>query len=65
MESSTITKRIAFVQACWHREVVDEGREHDDAHQKFFHEHFKVKGAEAAVACVKTQDNVKKVLAAS
>jgi len=156
MESSTTTKRIAFVQACWHREVVDEGRDsfvaeierhgvsadqidlyevpgsleiplqakllaktgtystivaagfvvnggiyrhefvaqtvldalmrvqletevpiislvltpqsfhgHDDAHQKFFHEHFKVKGAEAAVACVKTLDNVKKVLAAS
>src|SRR2546428_14055108 len=27
MESSTTTKRIAFVQACWHREVVDEGRD--------------------------------------
>jgi len=152
MENSAPTKRIAFVQACWHREVVDEGRdsfvaeigrhglssdqidlyevpgsleiplqakllaktgaystivvagfvvnggiyrhefvaqtvldalmrvqletevpiislvltpqnfhEHDDAHQKFFHDHFKVKGAEAAVACVKTLENLRKV----
>ena len=27
MERSTTTKRIAFLQACWHREVVDEGRD--------------------------------------
>jgi 6,7-dimethyl-8-ribityllumazine synthase len=152
MESSTTTKRIAFVQACWHREIVDQGRDafvaeigrhamsadridfyevpgsleiplqaqllaktgkystivaaglvvnggiyrhefvaqtvidalmrvqldtevpiislvltpqhfHEhDAHHKFFHEHFKVKGAEAAVACVQTLENLKKVL---
>jgi len=153
MDSATPTKRIAFVQACWHREVVDEGRdsfmaeierqgmsadqidlyevpgsleiplqakllaktgaystivaagfvvnggiyrhefvaqtvldalmrvqletevpiislvltpqnfhEHDDAHQKFFHEHFKVKGTEAATACVKTLENLRKVV---
>src|SRR6266446_2196568 len=151
MESSTTTKRIAFVQACWHREVVDEGRDsfvaeierhgvsadqidlyevpgsleiplqakllaktgkyasivaaglvvdggiyrhefvaqtvldalmriqldtdvpiislvltpqnfHEhDAHQAFFHEHFKIKGAEAARACVKTLENIEKV----
>ena len=152
MESSTTTKRIAFVQACWHREIVDQGRnafvaeigrhamsadridfyevpgsleiplqaqllaktgkystivaagfvvnggiyrhefvaqtvidalmrvqletavpiislvltpqhfhEHE-AHHKFFHEHFKVKGAEAAVACVQTLENIEKVL---
>ena len=36
--------------------------EHDDAHQKFFHEHFKVKGAEAAMACVKTLDNLRRVV---
>jgi 6,7-dimethyl-8-ribityllumazine synthase len=154
MESSPRTKRIAFVQACWHRDVVDEGRdaflaelarhgiardridvyevpgsleiplqakllaktgaystivaagfvvnggiyrhefvaqtvidalmrvqletevpiislvltpqnfhEHDDAQQRFFHEHFKIKGAEAAGACVKTLENVQRVLA--
>jgi 6,7-dimethyl-8-ribityllumazine synthase len=154
MESSNRTKRIAFVQACWHRDVVDEGRdaflaelarhgvardridvyevpgsleiplqakllaktgaystivaaglvvnggiyrhefvaqtvidammrvqletevpiislvltpqnfhEHDDAQQRFFHEHFKIKGAEAAAACVKTLENVRKALA--
>jgi 6,7-dimethyl-8-ribityllumazine synthase len=152
MESATATKRIAFVQACWHKEIVDQGRnafvaeigrhglsadcidcyevpgsleiplqakllaqtgkyativaagfvvnggiyrhefvaqtvidalmrvqletevpiislvltpqqfhEHD-AHHKFFHEHFQVKGAEAAVACVQTLENLKKVL---
>ena len=33
-----------------------------EAHQDFFHEHFKVKGAEAAVACVKTLENLSKVL---
>src|SRR2546428_8206299 len=27
MESVTTTKRIAFVQACWHREIVDQGRD--------------------------------------
>lgn len=31
------------------------------AHQQFFHEHFKVKGAEAAVACVKTMQNLNDV----
>jgi len=152
MESVTITKRIAFVQACWHKEIVDQGRDafvaeigrhgmsadqidfyevpgsleiplqakllaqtgkyativaagfvvnggiyrhefvaqtvidalmrvqldtdvpiislvltpqhfHEhDAHQKFFHEHFKVKGAEVAVACVQTLENIEKVL---
>ena len=34
-----------------------------EAHQDFFHEHFKVKGAEAAQACVKTLENLQKVLA--
>ena len=34
-----------------------------DAHQTFFHEHFKLKGAEAAVACVKTLENVRKAVA--
>src|SRR6267142_2044848 len=98
MDSATPTKRIAFVQACWHRVVVDGGiyrhefvaqtvldalmrvqletevpiislvltpqnfHEHDDAHQKFFHEHFKVKGTEAATACVKTLENLRKVV---
>ena len=152
MESATTTQHIAFVQACWHREIVDQGRdafvaeigrhglspdqidfyevpgsleiplqakllaqtgkfsiivaagfivnggiyrhefvartvidalmrvqldtavpiislvltpqhfhEHDTHHQ-FFHEHFKVKGAEAAVACVQTLENIAKVL---
>jgi len=155
MERSSGTKRIAFVQACWHRDVVDEGRDaflaelqrhglgsdrvdlyevpgsleiplqakllaktgryssivaagfvvnggiyrhefvaqtvldalmriqldtdvpiismvltprnfHEhEAHQEFFHEHFKVKGAEAAQACVKTLENLRKVLAVS
>jgi 6,7-dimethyl-8-ribityllumazine synthase len=154
MESVTTTKRIAFVQACWHREIVDQGRDafvaeigrhgmsadqidfyevpgsleiplqakllaqtgkyativaagfvvnggiyrhefvaqtvidalmrvqldtdvpiislvltpqhfHEhEAHQKFFHEHFKIKGAEAAVACVQTLENIEKVLQA-
>jgi 6,7-dimethyl-8-ribityllumazine synthase len=27
-------------------------------HQRFFHEHFRVKGAEAAAACVRTMDNM-------
>ena len=152
MESVTTTKRIAFVQACWHREIVDQGRDafvaeigrhgmsadqidfyevpgsleiplqakllaqtgkyativaagfvvnggiyrHEfvaqtvidalmrvqldtnvpilslvltpqhfhahDAHHKFFHEHFKVKGAEAAMACVQTLENLKQVV---
>ncbi len=34
-----------------------------DAHQAFFHEHFRIKGAEAAVACVKTLENVRKAVA--
>ena len=34
-----------------------------DAHQTFFQEHFKIKGAEAAVACVKTLENVRKAVA--
>ena len=153
MHSAGARKRIAFVQACWHREIVDQGRDafvaemnkhgvssdqidlyevpgsleiplqskllaktgkyssivaagfvvnggiyrhefvaqtvldalmriqletdvpiismvltpqnfHEhDAHQDFFHEHFKVKGAEAAVACVKTVENLQKVVA--
>jgi 6,7-dimethyl-8-ribityllumazine synthase len=153
MERATTPKRIAFVQACWHREIIDQGRDgflaemkrhgvsseqvdlyevpgsleiplqakllaktgkyssivaaglvinggiyrhefvaqtvldalmriqldtdvpiismvltpqhfHEhDAHQQFFYEHFKVKGAEAAVACVKTLENLQKVLA--
>jgi 6,7-dimethyl-8-ribityllumazine synthase len=29
-----------------------------EAHHQFFHEHFKVKGTEAAVACVKTLQNL-------
>jgi 6,7-dimethyl-8-ribityllumazine synthase len=29
-----------------------------EAHQQFFYEHFKVKGTEAAVACVRTLQNV-------
>jgi 6,7-dimethyl-8-ribityllumazine synthase len=151
MHSAGARKRIAFVQACWHREIVDQGRDafvaeiekhgvssdqvdlyevpgsleiplqakllaktgkyssivaagfvvnggiyrhefvaqtvldalmriqletdvpiismvltpqnfHEhDAHHDFFHEHFKVKGAEAAVACVKTVENLQKV----
>jgi 6,7-dimethyl-8-ribityllumazine synthase len=154
MAGATTQKRIAFVQACWHREIVDQGRDafvaemkrqgvsgdqidvyevpgsleiplqakllaktgkyasivaagfvvnggiyrhefvaqavldglmriqldtdvpiislvltpqnfHEhEAHQQFFFEHFKVKGAEAAVACVKTLENLSKVVAA-
>lgn len=152
MNDAATTKRIAFVQACWHREIVDQGRDaflaemkrqgvsdqidvyevpgsleiplqakllaktgkyssivaagfvvnggiyrhefvaqtvldalmriqldtdvpiismvltpqnfHEHApHQEFFHEHFKVKGTEAAVACVKTLENLSKVFA--
>jgi 6,7-dimethyl-8-ribityllumazine synthase len=153
MHSAGARKRIAFVQACWHREIVDQGRDafvaeiekhgvssdqvdlyevpgsleiplqakllaktgkyssivaagfvvnggiyrhefvaqtvldalmriqletdvpiismvltpqnfHEhDAHHDFFHEHFKVKGAEAAVACVKTVENLQRVVA--
>ena len=153
MKSATTKKRIAFVQACWHREIVDGGRDaflaemkrhgvsadqidlyevpgsleiplqskllaktgkyasivaagfvvnggiyrhefvaqtvldalmriqldtdvpiislvltpqnfHEhDAHQEFFHEHFKLKGAEAAVACVKTLENLRRLVA--
>ena len=29
-----------------------------EVHSRFFHEHFKVKGAEAAAACVKTLHNL-------
>ena len=151
MNHAATGKRIAFVQACWHREIVDQGRDaflaemtrqgvspgeidlyevpgsleiplqakllaktgryssivaagfvvnggiyrhefvaqtvldalmriqldtdvpiismvltpqnfHEhEAHQEFFHEHFKVKGAEAASACVKTLENLSKV----
>src|SRR5437870_503331 len=153
MASATTTNRIAFVQACWHREIVNQGRDafvaeigrhglsaeqidfyavpgsleiplqakllaqtgkyaaivaagfvvnggiyrhefvaqtvldalmriqldtdvpiismvltpqnfHEhEAHQDFFQEHFKVKGAEAAAACVKTLENLSKVFA--
>ena len=153
MDSADTKKRIAFVQACWHREIVDQGsdaflaemKRHDvpgdqidlyevpgsleiplqakllaktgryssivaagfvvnggiyrhefvaqtvldalmriqldtdvpiismvltpqnfhehEAHHDFFLEHFKVKGGEAAVACVKTLENLRKVVA--
>ena len=153
MERGSTPKRIAFVQACWHREIVDQGRDaflaemkrHDvpaeridlyevpgsleiplqakllartgkyaaivaagfvvnggiyrhefvaqtvldammriqldtdvpiismvltpqtfhehEAHHDFFQEHFKIKGAEAAVACVKTMENLSRVVA--
>jgi 6,7-dimethyl-8-ribityllumazine synthase len=153
MKSEATTERIAFVQACWHREIVDQGRDafmaemkrhgvspdridvyevpgsleiplqskllaksgkyasivaagfvvnggiyrhefvaqtvldalmriqldtdvpiismvltpqnfHEhEAHQEFFHEHFKIKGAEAAVACVKTLENLRRLVA--
>ena len=33
-----------------------------EAHQTFFHEHFKIKGAEVAVACVQTLENLKQVI---
>jgi 6,7-dimethyl-8-ribityllumazine synthase len=32
-----------------------------DTHKGFFHEHFKLKGAEAAVACARTVDNLRNV----
>lgn len=153
MERETTEKRIAFVRACWHRDIVDQGRDaflaemarlgvpreqidlyevpgsleiplqakllartgkyasivaagfvvdggiyrhefvaqtvidglmriqldtevpiislvltpqhfHEhEAHRGFFLEHFKVKGAEAASACVKTLENVGKLVA--
>jgi 6,7-dimethyl-8-ribityllumazine synthase len=153
MKSEATTERIAFVQACWHREIVDQGRDafmaemkrhgvstdridvyevpgsleiplqskllaksgkyasivaagfvvnggiyrhefvaqtvldalmriqldtdvpiismvltpqhfHEhEAHQEFFHDHFKIKGAEAAVACVKTLENLRRLVA--
>ena len=97
--------RIAFVQSCWHKDIVDECRHgfivdggiyrhefvadavisslmrvqletevpiisavltpqrfHAHAeHQRFFREHFRVKGAEAAEACVKTMDNLRRL----
>jgi 6,7-dimethyl-8-ribityllumazine synthase len=31
--------------------------EHDE-HRRFFHEHFQIKGAEAAAACARTMDNM-------
>jgi 6,7-dimethyl-8-ribityllumazine synthase len=34
--------------------------EHDD-HRRFFHEHFGIKGREAAAACVKTIDNIRRL----
>jgi 6,7-dimethyl-8-ribityllumazine synthase len=34
--------------------------EHDD-HRRFFHEHFVIKGSEAAVACAKTIDNIRRL----
>jgi 6,7-dimethyl-8-ribityllumazine synthase len=151
MESATTTPRLAFVQACWHKEIVDQGREafvaeigrhgmsaeqidfyavpgsleiplqakllaqtgryativaagfvvnggiyrhefvaqtvidalmrvqletevpilslvltpqnfHEhEAHQQFFHEHFKIKGTEVAAACVQTLENLRHV----
>src|SRR5262249_42881361 len=36
-----------------------------EAHHQFFHAHFKVKGTEAAVACVQTLENLKQVHAAA
>ena len=143
MNNAATGKRIAFVQACWHRDIVDQGRDaflremgrhgvasadidlyevpgsleiplqakllaktgryssivaagfvvnggiyrHEFVAQtvldalmriqldtdvpiismvltpQTFHEHFKVKGAEAAQACVKTLENLSKVLA--
>lgn len=33
-----------------------------DTHKGFFHEHFKLKGAEAAVACARTVDNLQSVV---
>ena len=153
MKSEATAERIAFVQACWHREIVDQGRDaflaemtrlgvpadrvdvyevpgsleiplqskllaktgtyasivaagfvvnggiyrhefvaqtvldalmriqldtdvpiislvltpqnfHEhEAHQEFFHEHFKIKGVEAAAACVKTLENLRRLVA--
>jgi 6,7-dimethyl-8-ribityllumazine synthase len=37
--------------------------EHDE-HRRFFHQHFLVKGAEAAAACVRTMENIGAVRAA-
>jgi 6,7-dimethyl-8-ribityllumazine synthase len=34
--------------------------EHDD-HRRFFHDHFVIKGGEAAVACAKTIDNIRRL----
>jgi 6,7-dimethyl-8-ribityllumazine synthase len=34
--------------------------EHDD-HRRFFHEHFVIKGSEAAVACAKTINNIRRL----
>jgi 6,7-dimethyl-8-ribityllumazine synthase len=34
--------------------------EHGD-HRRFFHEHFVIKGSEAAVACAKTIDNIRRL----
>src|SRR5579862_9944808 len=34
--------------------------EHED-HRKFFHDHFVIKGSEAAAACAKTIDNVRRL----
>ena len=34
---------------------------HGEVHEKFFYEHFKIKGEEAADACAKTLENVAKV----
>jgi 6,7-dimethyl-8-ribityllumazine synthase len=38
--------------------------EHDE-HRKFFHDHFVVKGAEAATACAATVDKVRHLLSPS
>jgi hypothetical protein len=38
--------------------------EHDE-HRKFFHDHFVVKGAEAATACATTVDKVRHLLSPS
>jgi 6,7-dimethyl-8-ribityllumazine synthase len=38
--------------------------EHDE-HRKFFHDHFVVKGAEAATACAATIDKVRHLLSPS
>jgi 6,7-dimethyl-8-ribityllumazine synthase len=36
-----------------------------EEHQRFFREHFRVKGAEAAEACVKTIDNLRRLAGAN